>query len=248
MESIDRRRFTQATLTSLLTYSLLESLCQADAFASEIQPVAASWLAEINRMSADLKGAKLTPVQWQAQVDQLSEKVDVPELLKFIDFQKLTQNLAYRDRGEKSLTPKFPEVEGLPTQRVYGQQLFALKKGASVVPHGHDNMATCFIVLQGEFHGRHYDRLQDEGEHMIIKPTIDRMFPAGGHSSISDDKDNVHWFRATQDASFIFNIHVLGVKPGNSGRVYIDPMGEPLEDGRIRARRISSAECYRLYG
>jgi hypothetical protein len=37
-------------------------------------------------------------------------------------------------------------------------------------------MATAFLILKGEFHGRHYDRVADEDEHMLIKPTIDRKF------------------------------------------------------------------------
>ena len=117
------------------------------------------------------------------------------------------------------------------------------------MPHGHDNMATAFLVLQGDFHGRHYDRLEDEAEHMIVKPTIDRAFTVGECSSVSDHKDNVHWFKATSDLAFIFNIHVINVVEGKpSGRVYMDPNGEAISDGRIRARKIKSAEAYKLYG
>ena len=63
------------------------------------------------------------------------------------------------------------------------------------------------------------------------------------------EKDNVHWFKATSETAFIFNIHVDGILPNKRvGRVYIDPMGEKLSDGRIRARKISSEEVYRKYG
>ena len=63
----------------------------------------------------------------------------------------------------------------MPTRLVFGHQLFALQKDRSVVPHGHDNMATAFLVLDGAFHGRHYDRLEDDKTHMILRPTIDRI-------------------------------------------------------------------------
>ena len=43
-----------------------------------------------------------------------------------------------------------------------------MKKGRSVVPHGHDNMATGFLVLKGDFRGRHYDRLEDHADHYLI--------------------------------------------------------------------------------
>ena len=34
----------------------------------------------------------------------------------------------------------------------------------------------------------------------------------------------------------------------NTGRVYIDPAGEKLSDNRIKAKRISAGEVYKLYG
>ena len=79
---------------------------------------------------------------------------------------------------------------------------------------------------------------------------IDRAFTAGDHSTVSDNKDNVHWFTATSDTAFIYNIHVLNVNPDKkeNGRIYIDPNGEKLSEGRIKARRISSTEVYKLYG
>ena len=249
MTDITRRSFNRSALGSLLTFSLLESLFDADAFAAEVKPITAKWLGDLHQIGLDVKGEKLTQVAWQQKVEALYKQVDLPALLQFIDFEKLTANLEFRDRGERSLRPKFPEVEGLPTNLVFGHQVFALQKGRSVVPHGHDNMATAFLVLQGNFHGRHYDRLEDEAEHMIVKPTIDRAFTVGECSSISDHKDNVHWFKATSDAGFIFNIHVLNVVEGKkTGRVYMDPNGESISGGRIRARKIKSAEAYKLYG
>jgi hypothetical protein len=104
------------------------------------------------------------------------------------------------------------------------------------------------LILKGEFQGRHYDRLEDEREHMIITPTIDRAFKPGDSSTVSDYKDNVHWFTASTDDAFIFNIHVMSVKPGRTGRVYIDPHGEKLSGDRIRARKIEFAEANKLYG
>ena len=42
--------------------------------------------------------------------------------------KKLSRNMPFRDRGEKSVRPKFPEVEGLPTKLVFGHQVFGMKK------------------------------------------------------------------------------------------------------------------------
>ena len=249
MPEISRRSFNAQTLGSLLTFSLLETLFAGDLFADEVKPVMAKWLAGIHELSQDLKGAKLKQTQWQDKVEELLGKVDLAESLKFVDFDKLTANLKLRDEGELSLHAQFPKVEGLPTNLVFGHQIFALKKDRSVVPHGHENMATAFLILKGTFHGRHYDRLEDAPDHMIIKPTINRAFGPGEHSSVTDEKDNVHWFQATSDTAFIFNIHVMGVEPNRrTGRVYIDPNGEKLAGERIKARKVSSSEVYKLYG
>lgn len=248
MNTVSRRDFAQQTLGSLLTFSLLETLFARDAFADEIKPLAAKWFADLNQLGNDVKGNKLDQIAWQKKVEELFAKCDLPDLLKFIDFDKLTNNLKFRDEGELSLHAKFPAVEGLPTNLVFGHQIFALKKDRSVVPHGHVNMATAFLILKGDFHGRHFDRLEDAEQFMIIKPTIDRKFTTGECSTISDQKDNVHWFKTTSETGFIFNIHVMGITPGRSGRVYIDPNGEQLADGKIKARKVGAEEVYKLYG
>jgi len=251
MNEISRRTFSKDALGTLLTYSLLETLFSADVFAKEVKPLTATWLAEINELSREVQNKPLEQVAWQDQVEALFEKVDLADLLKFVDFEKLTANIVYRDRGERSLRPTFPKVEGLPTSLVFGHQIFALKQDRSVVPHGHNNMATAFLVLKGQFHARHYDRLEDDREHMIIKPTIDHRFEPGQYSTISDFRDNVHWFKATSDTAFLFNIHVKGLKSGTgrrNGRIYIDPDGEQLSGGRIRAKKLKTAEAFKLYG
>ena len=249
MSHISRRQFQQNALGSLLTWSLLETLFTREAFAEEIRRIATDWLSELNSMSVDLRGQKLDPITWQKQVEKLFSQVDLPEMLKFIDFAKLSKNHKPQDRGELSLRSVLPKVEGLPTDLVFGYQVFVLGKDRSVVPHGHDNMATAFLILKGDFHGRHYDRVEDVGKtHMIIKPTLDSQFGAGSYSTVSDLKDNVHWFKATSDVGYIFNIHVMSVKPGRSGRVYIDPAGEQLSGERLKCRIINHEEANKLYG
>lgn len=248
MSEISRRNFHQQTLGSLLTWSLLDTLFSGDAFAKEIKPIAAKWLAELDSWGRDLKEKRLDQLDWQKKVEQLFRQVDLAEMLKFIDFDKLTRSVKMKERGELSLKATLPKVDGLPTELIFGHQVFALGKDRSVVPHGHDNMATAFLILQGDFQGKHYDRLEDDKDFMIISPTIDRPFGPGDCSTVSDLKDNVHWFKATRDNAFIFNIHVMSVKPGRTGRVYIDPNGEKIAGGRIKARKIDHVEANKLYG
>jgi hypothetical protein len=177
--------------------------------------------------------------------------VDLPELIKLIDLDGLTQKVRYPNQGPANLGIDLSKVEGLPGKLVFGKQIFAMKKGRSVVPHGHDNMCTGFIILRGDFIGKHYDRVEDHADHYLIKPTIDRLFKPSECSTISDHKDNVHWFKAASDAGFIFNIHVMGYNPDNpktAARVYVDPEGERVAGGLILAKKMTSAQCHKKYG
>ncbi len=251
MQALSRREFAQQALGSVLTLSLLETLFRCDAFADDFKPATVKWLADVNQLGWDLKDKKLEQLEWQKKVEELYKKADVADFLRLIDFDKLTDNLEMLDNGARSLSFKFPKVEGIPEKISWGRQIFALKKGRSVVPHGHNNMATAFLILKGEFRGRHYDRVEDEDEHIIIKPTIDRKFKVGECSTVSDDKDNVHWFLALDEPAFIFNIHVTGINPDNvepTGRIYLDPNGQKLKGGLIRAKRIESDDAHKLYG
>ena len=250
MFELNRREFTQGTLGTLLTYSLLESLSATDAMGQEVRPIAAKWLAELDATSQDLRGKELTQLQWQAEIEKLMKQVPLTDLLQYVDFERWIRDLKFRDRGERAFRPQLPKVEGLPTQLVFGHQIFALKKDRSVVPHGHNNMATAFLILDGEFRGRHYDRLEEDDGHMIIRPTIDRQFKVAEYSTVSDFRDNVHWFKATSDKAYIFNIHVLNVDPAvkKRGRIYVDPNGEKLSDNRIRAEKLKTAEAFKRYG
>ena len=94
-------------------------------------------------------------------------------------------------------------------------------------------------------------RLGDEPGYMLIRPTIDRKFAPGECSTVSDYKDNVHWFQAITEPAFIFNLHVMDVNPQPTqptGRVYVDPQGEAVAGGLVRARRIGFKEANELYG
>ena len=84
----------------------------------------------------------------------------------------------------------------------------------------------------------------------FVKPTIDGTFKRGQYSTISDHKDNVHWFKCKSDRGFIFNIHVLNIDPKikKGGRVYIDPDGEKLSGERIKAPKMKATEAHNKYG
>ena len=253
-DKIPRRDFTSNSIKTILSISLLEHLCATDLLANKDKYTAKKWLHAVHEIGRSVKETKIPQTQWQKEVEELFQnKIELNELLKLINFDQIEKSAKFVDNGARSIRPKLPRSNGFPERLAFGSQVFALKKGRSVVPHGHNNMATAFIVLKGNFHGRHYDRISDEKEHMIIRPTIDDRFGPGQTSSVSDDKDNVHWFKAEDEPAFIFNIHVLGLPnkkgaPRRTGRLYIDPEGEKLGNGLIRAPFIDSKKAHQKYG
>jgi hypothetical protein len=251
MTTETRRSFNNKLLGSLISYGLIETLFVRGLFADEVKPVIQKWMVELHDLSKDLKDQKLKDTDFQTKLEELYKRVDLAELVTLLDLDRLAKDAKLPDNGVANLGIDLSKVEGLPKKLVFGKQIFAMKKGRSVVPHGHDNMCTGFIILRGEFTGKHYDRVEDNKDHYLIKPTIDRAFKPGECSTISDHKDNVHWFKATSETGFIFNVHIMGVDPenkNNSARVYVDPEGEKTGDGLIVAKKITSAEAHKKYG
>ncbi len=246
---MDRRAFANRLIGSALSFGLIENLWNRDLFAADVKPEIGQWLRDLNTLGQDLKGQKLTDLEFQKKMEELYRKVDLPTLLQFADVDKLAQR-TLPDSGAFSAAFNLNQVEGL-SKLSFGKQVFCMKKGRAVVPHGHENMCTGFIVLRGTFRGRHYDRLETKADHYIIKPTIDQEFKDGGISTISDHKDNIHWFHCLSDAGFIFNAHIIGYDPKittPSGRLYVDPDGEKLDGGLIKAKKMSSGDCHKKYG
>ncbi len=248
--SSSRREFGSQILGSLVAYGLIETLWSRDLLADSVKPTIGDWLKDLITMTNDLRGRKLTDLEFQTKMEELYKRIDLKTLSTFVKLDDIEKKSKLPDNGAASLGIDLSTVEGLPEVR-FGRQIFGCKKGRSIVPHGHSNMCTGFIVLKGEWHGRHYDRVETHAEHFIIKPTIDRAFKAGDLSTISDHKDNIHWFEAKSETAYIFNVHVTGYDPkidGNSGRLYVDPDGEKLSGGLVKAAKMTSALCHKKYG
>jgi hypothetical protein len=113
-------------------------------------------------------------------------------------------------------------------------------------------MVSQHLVLQGEMRGRHYQRLRDEDGHLTVRPTIDRVFRPGDFSSISDQRDNVHWFVTSSERAYTLDAIVDNLDRKHPYRFHIDfvdpERAEPQRDGSVRMPRIELDECLRRYG
>ena len=79
-----RREFHAKLIGSAITFSLLETLWSRDLFADPAKPTIQKWMAELVEMSKDLKGQKLTDLQFQTKMEDLYKRVDLMELCKLI--------------------------------------------------------------------------------------------------------------------------------------------------------------------
>ena len=107
------------------------------------------------------------------------------------------------------------------------------------------------MMLSGQARVMHFDRLETADTHMLIRATSDVVAGPGDVSSVSDEKDNIHWFQALSGQVFMFNIGVYQVNAGAAfgERDYVDPLGgAPVGGGALLAPRMARAAAYAKYG
>lgn len=246
---MNRRELIKSLLGTVASYSLLETLFTHDAFAGAVKPVTDSWVRDLNTMSLDLKSGRIAPTLWQAKVKELYDRIEPAELLAAIDFDKLTAHFDYPDLGVNTRQVRFPRLAGLPEDLAFYSKVFGMRRDRAIIPHGHRNMVSCHYVLKGELLLKQYDKVDETDTHMVIAPTIDEVAHTGSHSSISDEKDNVHWLRATTETAFTFDVLVLDLKGKPADVDNIDPDGaEKISGNLLRVRKLGVDEALRKYG
>ena len=92
---MNRREFAG----TVLTYGLLQMLWARDLFAADVKPVVGRWFADLNALGNDLKGRKLKDIEFQAKMEELYKKVDLPELVQFIDLDRIAENVKLPANG-----------------------------------------------------------------------------------------------------------------------------------------------------
>lgn len=244
-----KRRSFHINLTKALTaYLLLDAADATNAFARKIRPNIDHWANRLNIICSDLKSNTISPAQWQDEIYDLFSSIPLEDILGFIDFERLTRGFEFPDLGVNTRMVKYPEIEGLE-EVVYVKKIFGLKKDRAIIPHGHGNMASSHLILQGDFHLRQYDRVHSDDSSLLVRPTVDKKITSGAHSSISDERNNVHWFIAGSDHSFTFDVIVLDL----NGRKYeIDNLdmeaATDAGDGLIRVPVMDVDTALKKYG
>ncbi len=246
---MNRRSFTKGLVSSIVTYSLIDSMLASNAFAAPVKPIVKHWSIGLNQFCEDLRKESITPQEWQEQVEMLYRVVDLNELLLFIDFKNLIKGFDYPELGVNTRPVKFPKLAGLPENTIFVKKIFGMKKDRSIIPHGHSNMVSAHLVINGEMHLRQYEKLNQEKNNLIIKPTVDKTVSIGECSSISDEKDNVHWFIANSDTAYTFDVIMLDLAGEKYDIHNLDIYEkQDLNDGTMRVPILDVETALRKYG
>ncbi len=218
------------------------------------------WLDRLYSNAASLRRGSISGLKWQETMDLLYGSVPLDALRERLDFTALQQHIIDSipsDRGElfhRVLLPGSSQANtaaGREPHRVLITKVAHVKKGRSVPPHGHSNMASAFLCLSGNFEVRMFDKLETRSDHLVVRQTQHHHKAGPGTwSSISDYRDNVHWLTAQTDDCFLFTCKLINLEAERplQGRINIDLLdGQQIGSATWIAPKITSARAAELY-
>lgn len=242
------RRLLLQTLSAFSAYALLREthLRAAPRRSADV----AAWLRRQDDMAAGLAAGSLKPTQWQDGVEELARTIDIDALLDATRHAEVRENGRGSDNDPLRRSIVFKDSQGRRRHLHYGVALFTFGRDNVITPHGHRHMASAHMVVAGALRLRNFDRLRDEGQAMVLRPTVDAIVRAGDVSTMSADRNNVHWFVPVSDSAMTFDLIVDHLDPGEPG-FRIDPVdplrARRLDDGTLLAPIIGFDESSRRY-
>jgi hypothetical protein len=247
-----RRDFLTASLGAFATYALLAEVRRARAapHAHAHAHDTDAWLARQDELAQSLSAGELSPTQWQTEIEALARRVDVGALrhaLAGADLHDAGRGSA-NDPFKRNVS--FKDDHGQKLRLHYGVALFEFSRDNVITPHGHRHMVSAHLVLEGKLRVRNFDRVADEEGAMILRATRDAHVRAGEISTMSSQRDNIHWFVPVSERAMTFDVVISDLDPGQpSFKIEaIDPLhAERLPDGTLRARIIDFDSASKIY-
>lgn len=208
------------------------------------------WVLRQNELAQGLKSGSLSPVEWHDAVNGLARDVDVEALAA--EFRRASLRNAGEPFGHdpRKRFVVFRDERGDPISVVYGAALFSFDADSVITPHGHKHMASAHMVIEGKVRIRTFDRVGDEPDALLIRPTSDIVAEPGHAAAMTTSKDNIHWFAPRSARAMTFDVIIDGLDPGEDRYTIqpVDPLGgERRADGIIRAPLLNFDESSRQY-
>ncbi len=242
---------SRRTLLQLGPAALLWLLHARGALAAPGRTAAQEGLEAIGELALALRRGKLEPGAWQDEMARQVAAIDVDAVVAAIDLDRLAAASGPLPDDRPRVQPlHLAALDSLLAEAGAKLKLFALAPGRAIVPHGHHGLVSMHWVLRGALHGRSFDRIERTPTHVLVRPTIDRVLRPGAATSVSEHRDNIHWFVAVGGPAFALDVLVPGLHPeGPRGRFYVDVRAaEPAEGDLLRAPIVSAGEAHRRYG
>jgi len=231
----------------LIATATLQCVCcitRANAWAAPLDPALRRWVLRVGELGQAVRAGTLAPAAWQDGMAELHASLSPEELIRFIDMDRLVEGLqAPKDRIGAIAQVPWPDVDGFPVGFRFGHKLFVYRQGACTPPHVHNHLVSAHWVLEGRIRARTYDRVADLDASIRLRPTRDEALDPGGIVTMSDQRDNGHWFEGLTGRSISFDIPISGISPEKAyghpaegaNQIFIDPTVAPSSDGTIDA-------------
>ncbi|MDX1945696.1 MAG: hypothetical protein SFU86_09810 [Pirellulaceae bacterium] len=217
------------------------------------------WKRQLSAIGLQLGRGRISQDQWQRQIGELYDRANLANLLQQLDFPAISAKFA-RDtttgRPDRFATVgigtnwQAPVRNSREPGRVPISKISHIQRGRSIPPHGHRSVVSAFLVISGEFQVRHYDKLAETPEHLLIRQASDERQRSGDWSSVTDERNNVHWLTALTDDCYLFTTKITRVTRGLpfAGRIHVD-MTRALDQGNqtVAAPKISRELASEIY-
>ena len=241
-----RRDVIGQTLLAFPAYALLGALGAAAATMRD----ARGWIEQQQEIALALSRGEIRPSQWQDDVASLAREVELPKLMEEVGRADIKLGGPGLATDPVKRTIWFRNEAGDHRKLRYAAALFTFAPGNVITPHGHRHMVSAHLVVEGAFRLRNFDRVRDEAGAIVIRPTVDATIAVGDISTMSLERNNIHWFVPLAERAATFDFIVDGLDAGAPRYeiAAVDPVrGEPLSDGTIRAPILSFEESSRFY-
>lgn len=203
--------------------------------------------------------------QFRKALESFYRSIDVDSIRQDIDFPRKAARLD-KPGGYKTDIASIGGATALKSHRfdLWGRRfgllrhlgvrsdVLILRQGERIPPHGHRRVVSGFYVLEGRVAIRHYNRVGQADNGLLVRKALDTVLGPAGFTTNSEGFHDIHWLQGIADKSFLFRVTVVdtpspGAKPApTDSRLYIDPTGEPDATGVISAPYISEAEAKQL--
>ncbi len=249
-----RRRFLLGSARLAAWYGVLFLGASRSAWGRGLSLTAAQWSQELESLALEVKAGRRSGEAWQSAIEALHSRIPLEELVSALDVATIV-------KGIKHPTDKLGAVHDValpgagPGASHFGHKLFVYRKGACTPPHAHNHLVSAHLVLQGNIRVRTFDRVQDLEDSLLLDPRTDRVVGPGQTVSMSDGRDNVHWFEGVSELSVSFDVPVADIDPEKNYRhpaegmnqLFVDPTGPKRGDGYVDAPLIRFREAVRRF-